>query len=105
MYDAKADGAPVLAITGQVSSDEIGRDYFRRSVLNECLRMWLSLISRCIRLKPCLTFESGDPYRIQPKGAAVLSVSDDLFAERLSGRRFIRLRFISKAILNRRKAS
>lgn len=29
LYDAKADGAPVLAIAGQVASTEVGRDAFQ----------------------------------------------------------------------------
>lgn len=56
LYDAKADGAPVLAIAGQVASAEVGRDAFKKSNWSGCLTMSLSLISRYRRQRRCLTY-------------------------------------------------
>jgi len=41
LYDAKMDHAPVIALTGQVESDLVGRDYFQEVNLVKLSMTWL----------------------------------------------------------------
>ena len=84
LYDAKADGAPVLAITGQVSSNEIGRDYFQEIGLErmfEDVAVFNQQVHSAEALPDLLNQAIRTAY--SQKGVAVLSVSDDLFAEKI----------------------
>ncbi|MFN2746696.1 MULTISPECIES: pyruvate oxidase [unclassified Bacillus (in: firmicutes)] len=84
LYDAKADGAPVLAITGQVSSNQIGRDYFQEIGL-ERLFEDVSVFNQQVHSAEALPDLLNQAIRTaySQKGPAVLSVSDDVFAERV----------------------
>lgn len=84
LYDAKADGAPVLAIAGQVASNEVGRDTFQEIKLE---RMFddVAVFNQQVQ-----TAEAAPDLLNQAikatythKGVAVLTVSDDLFSQKI----------------------
>ncbi|MDQ0926312.1 pyruvate oxidase [Bacillus atrophaeus] len=84
LYDAKADGVPVLAIAGQVSSNEIGRDYFQEIKLEqmfEDVAVFNQQVHTAESLPDLLNQAIRTAY--SQKGVAVLTVSDDLFAEKI----------------------
>ncbi|WIW26662.1 pyruvate oxidase [Bacillus inaquosorum] len=84
LYDAKADGAPVLAIAGQVSSGEVGRDYFQEIKLEQMFED-VAVFNREVHSAESLPDLLNQAIRTaySKKGVAVLSVSDDLFAEKI----------------------
>ncbi|WP_434178018.1 pyruvate oxidase [Bacillus stercoris] len=84
LYDAKADGAPVLAIAGQVSSGEVGRDYFQEIKLEQMFED-VAVFNREVHSAETLPDLLNQAIRTaySKKGVAVLSVSDDLFAEKI----------------------
>ncbi|MCI3985724.1 pyruvate oxidase [Bacillus sp. K7] len=84
LYDAKADGAPVLAIAGQVSSGEVGRDYFQEIKLEQMFED-VAVFNREVHSAESLPDLLNQAIRAaySKKGVAVLSVSDDLFAEKI----------------------
>ncbi|MCY8279703.1 pyruvate oxidase [Bacillus inaquosorum] len=84
LYDAKADGAPVLAIAGQVSSGEVGRDYFQEIKLEQMFED-VAVFNREVHSAETLPDLLNQAIRTayNKKGVAVLSVSDDLFAEKI----------------------
>ncbi|MCY7941565.1 pyruvate oxidase [Bacillus inaquosorum] len=84
LYDAKADGAPVLAIAGQVSSGEVGRDYFQEIKLEQMFED-VAVFNREVHSAESLPDLLNQAIRTaySQKGVAVLSVSDDLFAEKI----------------------
>ncbi|AWM15778.1 pyruvate oxidase [Bacillus subtilis] len=84
LYDAKADGVPVLAIAGQVSSGEVGRDYFQEIKLEQMFED-VAVFNREVHSAESLPDLLNQAIRTaySKKGVAVLSVSDDLFAEKI----------------------
>ncbi|MCO4851941.1 pyruvate oxidase [Bacillus vallismortis] len=84
LYDAKADGVPVLAIAGQVSSGEVGRDYFQEIKLEQMFED-VAVFNREVHSAESLPDLLNQAIRAaySKKGVAVLSVSDDLFAEKI----------------------
>ncbi|MCY8544706.1 pyruvate oxidase [Bacillus vallismortis] len=84
LYDAKADSAPVLAIAGQVSSGEVGRDYFQEIKLEQMFED-VAVFNREVHSAESLPDLLNQAIRAaySKKGVAVLSVSDDLFAEKI----------------------
>ncbi|MCY8423721.1 pyruvate oxidase [Bacillus vallismortis] len=84
LYDAKADGAPVLAIAGQVSSGEVGRNYFQEIKLEQMFED-VAVFNREVHSAESLPDLLNQAIRAaySKKGVAVLSVSDDLFAEKI----------------------
>ncbi|APH67362.1 pyruvate oxidase [Bacillus sp. LR_5] len=84
LYDAKADGAPVLAIAGQVSSGEVGRDYFQEIKLEQMFED-VAVFNREVHSAESLPDLLNQAIRTaySKKGVAVLSVSDDLFVEKI----------------------
>ncbi len=84
LYDAKADGVPVLAITGQVASNEIGRDMFQEIGLERMFEN-VSVFNQQVHSAEALPDLLNQAIRTaySQKGVAVLSVSDDLFAEKI----------------------
>ncbi|GAA5417117.1 putative thiamine pyrophosphate-containing protein YdaP [Paraliobacillus ryukyuensis] len=82
MYDAKADGAPLVVITGQISHDLVGTDNFQEVNLE---RMFddVSVFHRRVtsgkQMRPLLEQAFKDAYTYN--GVAVLSVPDDVFKE------------------------
>ncbi|MED2942536.1 pyruvate oxidase [Bacillus swezeyi] len=84
LYDAKADGVPVLAIAGQVSSNEIGRDTFQEIGLErmfEDVAVFNQQVHSAEALPDLLNQAIRTAY--SQKGVAVLTVSDNLFAEKI----------------------
>lgn len=82
MYDAKMDGAPLVVITGQVSSDELGTDTFQEVNL-ERLFDDVAVFNRRVTsgklMRPLLEQAFKEAYA--HNGVAVLSVPDDVFRE------------------------
>lgn len=106
LYDAKADGAPVLAIAGQVSSGEVGRDYFQEIKLEQMFED-VAVFNREVHSAESLPDLLNQAIRTaySKKGVAVLSVSDDLFAEKIKREPVYIHQCILKGTLNRKKNS
>lgn len=84
LYDAKADGVPVLAIAGQVASNEIGRDSFQEIKLEQMFED-VAVFNQQVHTAEALPDLLNQAIRTaySKKGVAVLTVSDDLFAEKI----------------------
>ncbi|WP_367069523.1 pyruvate oxidase [Bacillus velezensis] len=84
LYDAKADGVPVLAIAGQVASDEIGRDSFQEIKLEQMFED-VAVFNQQVHTAEALPDLLNQAIRTaySKKGVAVLTVSDDLFAQKI----------------------
>lgn len=84
LYDAKADGVPVLAIAGQVASSQIGRDAFQEIGLERMFED-VSVFNQQVHSAEALPDLLNQALRAaySQKGVAVLTVSDDLFAEKI----------------------
>ncbi|UOY87914.1 pyruvate oxidase [Bacillus glycinifermentans] len=84
LYDAKADGVPVLAIAGQVASSQIGRDAFQEIGLERMFED-VSVFNQQVHSAEALPDLLNQAIRAaySQKGVAVLTVSDDLFAEKI----------------------
>ncbi|WP_345806975.1 pyruvate oxidase [Bacillus pumilus] len=84
LYDAKADGAPVLAIAGQVASAEVGRDAFQEIKLE---RMFddVAVFNQQVQTAEALPdlLNQAIKAAYTHKGVAVLTVSDDLFSRKI----------------------
>ncbi|MGQ9023317.1 pyruvate oxidase [Bacillus sp. 18-5] len=84
LYDAKADGAPVLAIAGQVASAEVGRDAFQEIKLE---RMFddVAVFNQQVQTAEALPdlLNQAIKAAYTHKGVAVLTVSDDLFSQKI----------------------
>jgi pyruvate oxidase len=81
LYDAKADGVPVLAIVGQVSSTKVGTNTFQEINLEnmfEDVAVFNERAETAAQLPDLLNMAIRSAYA--NKGPAVLIVSDDLFA-------------------------
>ncbi|MCA1023437.1 pyruvate oxidase [Halobacillus litoralis] len=85
LYDAKADGAPVLAIVGQVHSEEIGTGAFQEINL-ERLFDDVSVFNQRAETQEQLPdlLDQAVKEAYANKGVSVLIVPDDLFAEKQS---------------------
>ncbi|MGG3623592.1 pyruvate oxidase [Bacillus gobiensis] len=84
LYDAKADGAPVLVLSGQVDSNLRGRDSFQEVNLE---RMFddVSVFNQEVQSAEALPDLLNQAIRTaySKKGVAVLTVSDDLFSQKI----------------------
>ncbi|MGD7010261.1 pyruvate oxidase [Metabacillus sp. 84] len=83
LYDAKADGAPVLVIAGQVHSTQIGTDAFQEINLERMFddaAVFNKRVQSHEQLPDLLNQAIRTAYA--EKGPAVLIVPDDLFAEK-----------------------
>ncbi len=84
LYDAKADGAPVLAIAGQVASAEVGRGAFQEIKLE---RMFddVAVFNQQVQTAEALPdlLNQAIKAAYTHKGVAVLTVSDDLFSQKI----------------------
>lgn len=84
LYDAKADGAPVLVIAGQVASDQLGMDQFQEINLE---RMFddVSVFNRRVETAASLPDLTHQAIRtaVEKKGVAILTIPDDLAAEKV----------------------
>jgi len=84
MYDAKADGAPLVVITGQVSHDLVGTDNFQEVNL-ERLFDDVAVFNRRVtsgkQMRPLLQQAFKEAYA--HKGVSVLTVPDDVFLEKI----------------------
>lgn len=82
MYDAKADGAPLVVITGQISHDLVGTENFQEVNL-ERLFDDVAVFNRRVtsgkQMRPLLEQAFKDAYA--NNGVAVLTVPDDVFKE------------------------
>lgn len=82
MYDAKADGAPLVVITGQVSHDLVGTDNFQEVNL-ERLFDDVAVFNRRVtsgkQMRPLLQQAFKEAYTHH--GVSVLTVPDDIFLE------------------------
>lgn len=82
MYDAKADRAPMVVITGQISHNLLGTDNFQEVNL-EKLFDHVSVFNRTVtsgeQMRPLAEQAFKEAYT--KKGVAVLTVPDDIFLE------------------------
>ncbi|KGX91561.1 pyruvate oxidase [Pontibacillus halophilus JSM 076056 = DSM 19796] len=81
LYDAKMDGAPVLAIVGQVNSDEVGTGAFQEVNLERMfddVAVYNKRVQRADQLPDLLNKAVREAYA--HKGVSVLIVPDDVFA-------------------------
>ncbi|MUV37582.1 Pyruvate dehydrogenase (quinone) [Lentibacillus sp. JNUCC-1] len=82
MYDAKADGAPLVVITGQVSHELLGTENFQEVNLEKLfdhVSVFNHRVTSGKQLRPLLEQAFKDAYT--HKGVAVLTVPDDVFKE------------------------
>ncbi|MTD29872.1 pyruvate oxidase [Planomicrobium sp. YIM 101495] len=84
LYDAKMDKVPVLAIVGQVSSEEVGTDTFQEVKL-ESMFEEVAVFNRRVQTAEQLPdmLHQAIKTAYARKGPAVLIVSDDLFKEKV----------------------
>lgn len=85
LYDAKADRAPVLAIVGQVHSEEIGTDAFQEINLERMfddVAVFNKRAATEAQLPDLLNQAIREAY--VKKGVSVLIVPDDLFAKKFN---------------------
>ncbi|RLQ97918.1 pyruvate oxidase [Falsibacillus albus] len=82
LYDAKEDGAPVLALVGQVTSDEVGTDAFQEVHL-ERLFSDVAVFSKRVQSEHQLPDLLNQAIRAAytEKGVSVLIIPDDLSAQ------------------------
>lgn len=84
MYDAKADGAPMVVITGQVSHKLLGTDNFQEVNLERLfddVAVFNRRVTSGSQMRPLL--EQAFREALVHKGVAVLTVPDDIFEEKV----------------------
>ncbi|MFD2208679.1 pyruvate oxidase [Virgibacillus halophilus] len=87
LYDAKKDGAPVLALVGQVTSENVGTKSFQEIDLQNLfadVAVYCEQAQSAEQLPDMLNMAIRNAYVHQ--GVAVLIVPDDLFAVKQNGR-------------------
>ncbi|KAB8125893.1 pyruvate oxidase [Gracilibacillus oryzae] len=84
MYDAKADSAPLVVITGQISHDLLGTDNFQEVNLERLfddVAIFNKRVTSGKQLGPLLKQAFREAY--EKKGVSVLTVPDDVFTEKV----------------------
>ncbi|WP_270180698.1 pyruvate oxidase [Alkalihalobacillus sp. CinArs1] len=84
LYDAKADGVPVLVIAGQVDSTQLGTDQFQEVNLEKMFDD-VSVFNKRVQSAETLPDLANQAIRtaVEKKGVAILTIPDDLAAEKV----------------------
>ncbi len=83
LYDAQKDGVPVLAIVGQVTTDQVGLDAHQEINLGRLfddVAVYHQRVERATHLPDMLNTAIREAYT--QRGVSVLIIPDDLFAEK-----------------------